>query len=64
MKTLRMTLQEPDKTGEYFMARIVLQIPESGNIEAYIQAAYQKLERDLHKMQWDAELSANSISHK
>lgn len=64
MKTLRMTLQETDQSGEYFMSRITIHLPASGNIEALIESAYEKLERDLQKLQWDAEMAANSISHK
>ncbi len=63
MKTLRMTLQEVDQYGEYFMSRIAIELPLSGNIDAFIHAAHEKLERDLQELKRKSEM-ANLVLKK
>lgn len=50
MKTLRMVLEDT-LNGEKFSVQISIDIPETGNIEVFLESGYRKLKKDLEKLQ-------------
>lgn len=55
MKTLKLILQRKDG-GAYSAVSLTVEIPENENIGKLLESAYIKLEKDLEKLDWDADV--------